>query len=123
MSTTLESSRRIASALLLSVVLAGCASGPSAPSPELLQRIEAARTRSDHEGLATYYNQEAAAARAKAAEHRKLAKSYQGMAVSGKGGGSMPAHCNAIVRQFEGIAAEYDGMAEGHQQMAKQAQP
>jgi hypothetical protein len=123
MNMNLKLSRRIASALLLSVVLAGCASGPNTPSPELQQRIEAARTRSDHEGLVTYYNQEAAAARAKAAEHRKMAKSYQGMVVSGKGGASMAAHCNAIVKQFESIAAEYEGMAEGHQQLAKQAQP
>lgn len=123
MNMNLKLSRRIASALLLSVVLAGCASGPNAPSPELQQRIESARTRSDHEGLVTYYNQEAAAARAKAAEHRKMAKSYQGMAVSGKGGGSMQSHCNAIVSSYEGIAAEYDGLATSHRQMADQAKP
>jgi len=123
MNMNFKSSRRIASALLLSVVLAGCASGPNAPPPELQQRIESARTRSDHEGLVTYYNQEAAAARAKAAEHRKMAKSYQGMAVSGKGGGSMQSHCNAIVSSYEGIAVEYDGLATSHRQMADQAKP
>lgn len=123
MNMNLKLSRRIVSALLLSVVLAGCASGPNAPWPELQQRIESARTRSDHEGLVTYYNQEAAAARAKAAEHRKMAKSYQGMAVSGKGGGSMQSHCNAIVSSYEGIAAEYDGLATSHRQMADQAKP
>lgn len=123
MSMKMTVSRRIASALLLSVVLTGCASGPSAPSPELQQRIESARTRSDHEGLVTYYNQEAAAVRAKAAEHRKMAKSYQGMAVSGKGGGSMQSHCNAIVSSYEGMAVEYDGLAASHRQMAEQAKP
>ncbi|MBI2751654.1 MAG: hypothetical protein HYX43_20545 [Burkholderiales bacterium] len=123
MNMNFKSSRRIASALLLSVVLAGCASGPNVPSPELQQRIEAARTRSDHEGLVTYYNQEAASARAKAAEHRKMAKSYQGMVAGGRGGASMPAHCNAIVSSYEGIAAEYDGMAASHRQMAEQTKP
>lgn len=123
MNMNLKFSRRIASALLLSVVLAGCASGPNAPSTELQQRIESARTRSDHEGLVTYYNQEAAGARAKAAEHRKMAKSYQGMAVGSKGGGSMQSHCNAIVSSYEGIAVEYDGLAASHRQMAELAKP
>lgn len=114
--------RRIASAFLI-VVLAGCAAGPNAPSPELQQRIEAARSRSDHEGLVTYYKQEAAAARAKSAEHRKMAKAYQGRVVDPRSGGNLPAHCNAIVNMYERIAAEYDGLAESHEQLAKQAQP
>ena len=123
MNINLKSSRRIASMLLLSLVLAGCASGPNAPSPELLQRIEAARTRGDHEALATHYNQEAAKARAIADNHRKMAKSYQGNLAGGRGGASMPAHCNAIVRSQEGIATEYEGMAAAHRQFAAQAQP
>ena len=123
MNVNFKSSRRIASALLLSLVLAGCASGPSAPSPELLQRIESARTRGDHEALAAHYNQEATKARAIAENHRKMAKSYQGRVVDPRGGGSMPAHCNAIVRSQESIASEYEGMAEGHYELAKRAQP
>ena len=123
MNINFKSSRRIASMLLLSLVLAGCASGPNAPSPELLQRIESARTRGDHEALATHYNQEAAKARAIADNHRKMAKSYQGNLAGGRGGAGMPAHCNAIVRSHEGIAAEYEGMAAAHRQFAAQAQP
>jgi len=123
MNTKLKSSRRIASVLLLSLVLAGCASGPKAPSPKLLQRIEGARTRGDHEALATYYEREAAAARAMAANQRTMAKSYQGNLAGGRGGASMAAHCNAIVGKQEGIAADYDAMAAAHRQMAGQAQP
>ncbi len=119
----LKSSRRIASSLLLSIVLAGCASGPGAPSPDLQKRIESAHSRSEHEALATYYKNEATTARAIAADHRKMAKGYQARTVSGKGGASMPAHCNAIVTSYESIAFQYEGMAESHQQMAKQAQP
>ena len=37
--------------------------------------------------------------------------------------GRMPAHCEAIAREQEGNAAELEGMAEGHWQLAKQAQP
>ena len=114
---------RIASALALSVVLAGCASGPKPPSPELLQQIEAARTSTDHESLATHYLQQAAAARASAAVHRKMATTYARSPPGGRGGGSMPAHCNAIANAQDGIAAAYDGMAADHRQLAGQAKP
>lgn len=123
MNINFKSTRHIASALLLSLGSVGCAAGPDISPPELLQRIESARTRGDHEALSTHYNQQAAAARATAAEHRKMAKIYQGRVVDPRGGGSMLAHCNAIVRSQEGIAAEFEGMAEGHYELAKRAQP
>ncbi|MCW5659976.1 MAG: hypothetical protein KIT60_19930 [Burkholderiaceae bacterium] len=123
MNSKLASTRRIISLLLLGAVLAGCATGPSSPSPELLRKIESAQTRSDHDALATYYDQQAAAARALAAEHRKMAQSYQGMFAGGRGGASMPSHCNAIVRSQEGIAVEYEAMAAGHRKLAEHAKP
>lgn len=123
MNISSKSSRRIASMLLLSVVLAGCASGPNAPSPDLLQRIEAARTRGDHEALAAHYDQETAKARAIADSHRKMGKSYQGNLSLGRSEANIAAHCSAIARSQEGIAAEYEGMAAAHRQFAKQAQP
>jgi hypothetical protein len=116
-----KSLRRIVPVLLLGVVLAGCATSPNNPPPELVQKIESARTRSDHEGLVATYAQEATAARTKAEEHRKMALMYKGRAVSGKGGISMPSHCNSIVSQYESIAAEYDGMAVEHRRMAADA--
>lgn len=124
MKTNLKSSRRMAAVLLLAAIaLSGCAGLATSPSPVLQQQIEAARTRADHEALVKYYNGEAAAARAKVAEHRKMATSYQGMISGGRGGGSIPAHCYAIASSYEGIAAQYDGMAASHQQMAEQAKP
>ena len=123
MNTYLKSTRHIASLLLLSAILAGCASGPFAPAQDPVQRVEAARTASDHQALATYYDQQAAAARASAAEHRKMGSSYSGMYAGGRGGASMAAHCNAIVRSQESMAADYEAMAVGHRQMAAQATP
>lgn len=123
MSIPFKSSRRFASVLLLSSVLAGCASGPNAPSPDLLQRIESARTRGDHEALATNYDHEASKARGIAADHRKMAKIYAGRVPDPRAGGNLPAHCNAIVRSQEGIAEQYESMAEAHRQFAKQAPP
>ncbi len=122
MNVNFKSSRRMASALLLSLVLAGCASGPSAPSREMLQRIEAARTRGDHEALAAHYDREAAAARVIAADHLKMARSYL-MVPLPRTSRRAPIHCESIARSQEGIAAEYEGMAEEHRQLAKQAQP
>lgn len=119
-----KSLRLIASVLLLGLVLAGCASGPKNPPPELVQRIESARTRADHEALVATYEGEAAVARAKAAEHRKMAQSYKGVVMIGKGfGANMPVHCNSLVNLYENMAAEYDGLAAGHRTMAAAAQP
>ena len=119
MKTNPKLSRRIASALLLSVVLSGCAGVSTTPSAALLQQIESATTPADHEALAAYYTQEAAKARANAAEHRKMAKAY----VAPRGGAGMAAHCDGIAKSFEGIATEYDLMAADHRQIAKQAKP
>ncbi|MDE2297608.1 MAG: hypothetical protein KGL99_03780 [Burkholderiales bacterium] len=129
MSTNLKTPRRIATLLLWSgialggLALSGCAAVSTAPSLQLLQQIETAHTRADHEALATYYDRQAAAARATAAEHRQMATTYKGIAFAGKGGAGMPAHCNAIVSNYESVAAEYDGMAAGHRQLAEQAKP
>lgn len=118
MKTDWKSLRLMVSVLVLGVVLAGCAFGPNNPSSEMVQRIEAAHTRGDHEALAATYTQDATAARAKAAEHRKMARSYQGMTTSGKGGANMPAHCNSLVNLYESAATEYDGLAADHRQIA-----
>ena len=109
------------SALLMSAVLTACVSPPtSAPSGATQQRIEAAQTRADHEALAASYDKEAADARAAAANHRKMAKSYQSYQ-PGRGGGNMTAHCNSVAGSYEQIATEYDGMAMMHRRLASQA--
>jgi len=104
----------------MSAVLTACVSPPtSAPSGATQQRIEAAQTRADHEALAASYDKEAADARAAAANHRKMAKSYQSYQ-PGRGGGNMTAHCNSVAGSYEQIATEYDGMAMMHRRLASQ---
>ncbi len=120
MNRNFQSTRRIASlALLLGIALSGCAGITASTPPAVQQQIEAARTPADHEALVAYYDREAAAARVKAADHRKMARSYQG----GRGGASMPAHCNSVANSFDAIATEYDGMAASHRQLAQEAKP
>ena len=123
MNVNFKSSRRIASMLLLSLGLASGASAQNPPPPQLLQQIEAAHTRVDYEALATYYEGQAAAARAVAVEHLKMAKNYQGMIAGGRGGASMPAHCKAIASKSQGLAVDYEGMAVAYRQLAQQTKP
>ncbi len=115
--------QRLASALLLSVFLAGCASsGPNPSSPNLQHQIETATTRADHQALAAHYEREAALARTSAAEHRKTARAY-GTPPIGRGGLNTKEHCEAIASQYEAIATEYDGLAAHHHLLAQRTRP
>jgi hypothetical protein len=114
---------RAAIALALALVLGGCASTLTSPPQEITQRIESARTRSDHESLATYFTQEATQARQAAALHRKMAKSYQSRPSGERGSASMVMHCNAIAQGYENSVSMYEDMATSHRQMAMQVAP
>lgn len=106
------------------LALSGCATGPQmAPSPELLNKIERAHTRYDHEELAAYYDKAAKEARATAEGHRKTAKSYQSWQATGagRGGSGIYSHCNALAAQYDKVAEEYAAMAAAHRQLAQQA--
>jgi len=124
MSMSNLSSRRVAVLLLLAGVgLSGCAGLSTAPTAAVQQQIQAARTSADHEALAAYYVKQAATARASAEEHRKMGKAYQMAPPGGRGGGSMPAHCNNTAASYEEIASRFDAMAAEHRHMAAQAKP
>ncbi len=107
---------------LLGVALAGCASAPTnSPSSGILEKITAAKTRSDHEAIAAYYDQEAANAHAKVDEHRKMAQSYQDNGPTK--GPNMAAHCNAIANNVDAVAKAFESMAASHRAMAEQMKP
>ena len=92
--------------LALLLALAGCAAvAPSAQ--EQLRKVEAARTRADHEGLAAYAR-EAASAKASALEHRKMARGNFG---ASRGSAGMPAHCRRLAESYEARASEQEAMA------------
>ncbi|MBK7000529.1 MAG: hypothetical protein IPH35_11375 [Rhodoferax sp.] len=123
MKLTLNATKVVAASLVLGIVLAGCSSDPPMPSSQLLQRIESARTPADHESLAQYYEGEATATRTRAAEHRKMAKTYQGMPTGGKGNNNMPAYHDALATQADSSAADFAKLAEIHRRMAATARP
>ena len=107
----------------IGLTLAGCATGPQAPSSQLLQKIESARTRTDHEDLAAYYDKATQEARSTAEGHRKMAKLYQSWQSAGRGGSGIYSHCNALAAQYDKAAEEYAAMAAAHRQLGQQANP
>ncbi len=52
---------------------------------DLEKAVAGAKTQADHEAIASHYAKEAATAKDKAAEHRRLAENYRTLSVSGRG--------------------------------------
>lgn len=114
----------IVAVLLLGLALTGCASGPSSPSAQLQQQIETARTPTDHEALAKYYEAEAAKAVQRAIDHRRMSKTYITAALVGRGGAAnMPTYHNDLAKHADSDATAYLGLAADHRNMAKAATP
>jgi hypothetical protein len=89
----------------------------------IMERVQSAKTAADHEGLAQFYEKQAADATAKAAEHRRMAQTYKGLSgtATGKGYASsaMPEHCEALAKDYDSEAKNFTAMAEAHRQLAK----
>ena len=83
--------------------------------------VKNAKTPADHEALATMYDKEAADAKAHAAEHRQMAKTYQSNMVKGTGASAMPQHCANLAKHFDQEAAMYESMAATERAEAKRA--
>lgn len=117
MRTDWKRSLGVASVVLAGFVLAGCASGPELPSP---QQIEAARTRADHDGVASAFAYQADMARRDAATHRDMDKSFAALRAIGQGAyPDMEKHCAAAISKYEGMATQYDRRAADHRRMAQ----
>lgn len=118
MSISLKSPLGVACALLASIVLAGCATDLQPPSP---QQEQAARTRADHEALATEFGRQAAAARSAAAEHRDMAKSFVALRALGRDGAypNMKEHCASAAARYDGMASQYDRASQDHRRLGE----
>jgi hypothetical protein len=86
--------------------------------------IAKAKTAADHEAIAAYYDKEATAADAKAAEHKKMAETYTKLRPDHPASlqghlKPLPAHCEAEAKYYEGIATENRALATAHRKMAK----
>ena len=106
--------------LALSLSLGGYALSAGQES-SLVQKIESAKTRADHEALAAFYEQEAKTAQAKVEEHKQMAKAY------GKIGHlvekhNMLQHCDRLVKNYQDAAQENLALAKLHRELAAKAQ-
>jgi len=93
----------------------------AAYAADIEEMIASAKTPADHEAIAAYFDKQAADAKAKAEEHRKMGESYK------KGGGALAEkthfheHCEALVKIYNQAAKDYAAMAAAHRDMAKKA--
>ena len=104
-------------AFLVAIVLAlgGCAAqGPVKPAG-LEQKIEAARTRADHQEIAAIYEQQAEGYKAMAEQHRRWARAYERGRRKAQ---SFVAHCENLARIFQQAAEENLALARAHRQAA-----
>lgn len=107
------------------LTLGSCAAeGPVKPA-RLEQKIEAARTRADHQEIAVIYEEEAERDRAAAERHRGLARAYErGWVWTGPRVGSarradfMVTHCENLARIYQQAAEENLALAKIHHQVA-----
>lgn len=85
----------------------------------LNEMIEKAKTPADHEAIAAYFDQEAAAAKKKADLHRGSAETYRKLKIAKPV--YMAEMCDSIAAGFDATAAEAEKLAKMHREMAKQA--
>ena len=107
------------------VLVAGLLMGAAAASTAWAQsdvaaKVTAAKTAADHEALAAEYDKQAAAAKAGAAEHRRMGEAYKGSTTfKSSAGNSMPQHCASLAKSFDEQAKMYEAMAEAERALAK----
>jgi len=116
--------------ILAMVVIATALSVPAVrtaaqPAKSMDAMISGAKTAADHEALAAQYDKDAADAKAKAAEHRKMGEAYKGQpaVTGGKAAGvsAMPQHCDSLSKSYDEQAQMYTAMASAERELAKVA--
>jgi hypothetical protein len=80
------------------------------------QMIENAKTPADHEALAAYYDQEAAANEEKAKIHHGTHHAYERFKIKPP---DMGPHCDALAKYYQRVANEDKALAAGHRELAK----
>ena len=88
---------------------------------ELMHMIQTAKTRADHEAIASVYEQQARADRTAANEHRRMEKLYKAFSEADpawSSSGQTPEHCQNLSSIYQQAAQEHDALAELHRQAA-----
>ena len=114
---------------LAALMLGACAAESPVKSADIERKIDAARTRADHQEIAAIYDRRAQADGAAAEQHRALARAYERGAVwTGPQVGtarsvealnrSQIAHCEDLARIYQRAAEENLALARAHRQIA-----
>lgn len=93
------------------------------PHPmDMSQAVQNAKTRGDHETLATHYEDAAKQMQVKADEHKKALAHYRSARVLfSKRDQDLINHCQGLIRAYEQAAAENLSMAKSHREIAVEA--
>jgi hypothetical protein len=100
------------------LTLVGCAAEAPVKPAGLEQKIETARTRADHEEIASLYEQQAGTDKAAAERHRRLARTYERSWTDRGGQTNMARHCENLARTYQQAAEENLALAKEHRQAA-----
>lgn len=84
---------------------------------DIEQMVSNAKTPTDHEAIAAYYDKQAAQSRAKSAWHKRLADRYRNfMRMS-----ESKLHCDDLAKIDDRAAEDYTALAGAHRAMAQHA--
>ena len=117
--TTLAIGAGVVSALF---IVGGCATERPTTNQNLEQRIQSARTETDHRDIANTYDQQATADKALAEKHRNFAKSYAKSWTptppwNNKGGVTIKVN-PAMVKHCENLANLYEQTSKANLELA-----
>ena len=89
---------------------------------DMVQAVQSAKTRSDHENLAKHYEDAAKEMQVKVDEHKKLLAQYEAVrGFDSRQFHNLIDHCRWLIRTYEQAAAENMSMAQSHRQLAAEA--
>ena len=109
-----------AALLAVTLPLSGCISSGIQKPARLQEKLEAARTKADHDELAGYYEQEANALRAKAKQHEQKAKASGPPTGYARLKDSFARHCNYLANKYRDDAEANLALAKLHRRMAEE---
>jgi len=92
-----------------------------ADDTDIEKMIATAKTPADHEAIATYYDKQAADAKAKAELHRKMGEDYKKEPGGVSSKTHFHQHCESLAKSYASAAKDYSAMAAAHRGMAKKA--
>jgi len=113
-----------AAALVLATAAFTAAGADAISHEELMHKIQAAKTRADHEEISAIYEKQASADLAAAENHRRMESFYKGIDATGGGRsnfGQMAIHCKNLADGFGRAAKEHTALAALHRKAAADA--